>query len=440
MSPVGRIVAIVLVAVIAITGIAVVALGLSGAAGIGARPSASADASASTTDRATDRPSPTGPTPTGSADEAALVRTLREIEEQVVAIRGLEPADIGDPDIITRAELADELQALFDADYPPEERERDNHVLRALGLLRADEDVAALQLELLGEQVLGFYDDVERRMVVVTDSGLDAEAKLTYAHEYTHALQDAAFGLDSLETDAEGEDDRSLARTSLIEGDATVTMLAWALAHLSPEELMEIGGGAVVPETGDVPAWMLNQLQFPYTTGLSWVGAIAGDPLSPDFTAVDAAYDDPPASTEQILDPTLEAWRTREAPLDVAVPPFAAELGADWEAIETTSLGEAMIGIILEYFGTDRATALDAAGGWGGDEVVVAIGPDDAFAVGWRLRWDTAADAEEFVAAYEPASGDLPFVVEIRSVADDEVLVVHGSSEDVARRVADAAD
>ena len=40
-------------------------------------------------------------------------------------------------------------------------------------------------------------------MVVVTDAGLTAEARVTYAHEYTHALQDAAFGIDSLDLDAE---------------------------------------------------------------------------------------------------------------------------------------------------------------------------------------------------------------------------------------------
>src|SRR5690606_32167967 len=111
---------------------------------------------------------------------------------------------------ITRAELADEFQRLFDEEYPPEERERDNLTLRALGLIEPDQDVAELQLQLYGEQVLGFYDDVEKRMVVVTDRGLDPAAKLTYAHEYAHALQDAAFGLDSLDREAVGEDDRLL--------------------------------------------------------------------------------------------------------------------------------------------------------------------------------------------------------------------------------------
>ena len=439
MSASQRVVAIV-VAVLVVAGIAVIGLSAAGVQ-IGGRP----DGSPSPTPSPATSASPSvDAQPTSSAepstpDEEEIVATLREIETQVIAIRGLEAADIGDPEIITRAELADELQALFDEDYPPEERDRDNRVLRALGLLDADDDVAELQLELLGQQVLGFYDDVDRRMVVVTDAGLNAEAKLTYAHEYTHALQDAAFGLDGLETDADGEDDRSLARTALIEGDATVTMLAWALAHLSPEELLELGG-TPIPDTSGIPGWMVNQLQFPYTAGQGWVGALAGDPLQPDFTEVDAAYADPPDSTEQILDPTLEAWTQREAPLEVTVPEFASQLGPGWEAIEETPIGEAVIGIILEYLGIDRATAGDASDGWGGDRAVIASGPDDAFAVAWRVRWDTPEDADAFEAAYTAVAADLPFPAIVRRLAGDEVLVVHGSTDEILRRVTDATD
>ena len=70
-------------------------------------------------------------------------------------------------------------------------------------------------------------------MVVVSDAGLDVEARITYAHEYTHALQDAAFGPDALDTDTPGDDDGDLARLSMIEGDAPLTMLAWMLQNLS---------------------------------------------------------------------------------------------------------------------------------------------------------------------------------------------------------------
>ena len=371
------------------------------------------------------------------SEEADVRATLAEIEEQVIAIRGLEAADIGPPDVITRAELGEELQQLFDEQYPAEERERDNLSLRAMGLLGPEEDVAELQLQLLGDQVLGFYDDVEKRMVVVSDAGLNAEAKLTYAHEYTHALQDAAFGLDSLETDAVGEDDRGLARTALIEGDATVAMLAWAFAHLSQEELLEIGTGAQLPDTTGIPSWMVNQLQFPYTAGQLWAGALTRDPLDPDFSAIDDAYADPPDSTEQIIE--LEAWQEREAPVEVEAVDLAEVLGEGWEEVDATPVGQASIEIFLEHFGVTPPVATAAARGWGGDRVVIATGPDGDFALAWRLAWDGAADAGEFVEAYATVVDELPFPAVVQEV-DGEALVVHASTEELLGQVLEATD
>ena len=371
-------------------------------------------------------------------DDEELLAQLAEIEAQVIAIRGLEAADIGPPDIITRAELGDELQELFDEEYPPEEREKDNLALRALGLLTEEQDVAELQLQLLGDQVLGFYDDVDKRMVVVTDAGLDVAAMVTYAHEYTHALQDAAFGLDSLETDAEGQDDRSLARTALIEGDATVTMVAWAIENLSQEELVEIGT-TPVPSMEGIPSWMVNQLQWPYTAGQVWVSSLAGgNPLRPQFAELNAAYADPPDSTEQIIH--LDKWESREAPVDVEVPDLATVLGDGWEEVDDTPMGEATISFILEHFGANRDAAASAADGWGGDRVQIATGPDGAFAVAWRSAWDTAEDATEFASAYEAVIGQLPFPAVGISPSADEVLIVHASDDTILRQVIDAAD
>ena len=440
MSGTQRIVAL-LVAVLVIAGVAILALdltetGVGGAPRDGsARPSAEGSPTAGPTASSAESVSPSA-VPSAPDDEEILA-LLTEIEEEVIAIRGLPAAEIGPADIITRAELGAELQAIFDEEYPPEDRERDNRALRALGLLGADEDVADLQLELLGDSVLGFYDDVDQRMVVVSDAGLNTEAKLTYAHEYTHALQDAAFGLDSLETDAVGEDDRSLARTALIEGDATTTMLAWAIEHLTPEELLELGA-TPIPDTSGIPSWMVRQLEFPYTAGQLWVGGLVGDPLAPDFDPVDAAYADPPDSTEQVVDP--EAWEAREAPIPVETVDLAAALGDGWEEVDATPIGQAAIEITLGHFGVAAAEARDAAAGWGGDRAAIAAGPDEAFAVVWRLAWDSDADADEFVTAYEQVIEELPFPATVREVSPGEVLVVHGSDDDVLDRAAGAAD
>ena len=442
MSAPQRIVA-ALVLLIVVLAAAVLALGAAGVP-IGLGPDAGADASAEVLPSAESsaQPSVSSPEPSAEATAAGDAQVLAElaaIEEQVISIRGLEAADIGPADLITRAELGEELQAIFDEQYPPDERERDNRALRALGLLTADEDVAELQLQLLGDQVLGFYDPIEDRMVVVTDTGLDAAAKLAYAHEYTHALQDAAYDPPHFDPDADLEDDETLALTSLTEGDATVTMFAWAFEHLSQEELIEIGAGQQLPDTSGIPSWMVNQLLFPYTTGQVWASSLTGqNPLAPDFDEIDAAYADPPDSTEQIIH--LDAWEPREEPEAVEVPDLVAMLGDGWEEVDDTPIGEASIGFLLEHFGIERSVANGAAAGWGGDRVRIATGPDGAFAVAWRLAWDTPEDAAAFLDSYESVVEDLPFPALVSAVGADEVLVVHASDDVVLRQVAGASD
>ena len=414
----------------ALLGVAIVAVLALRAAGV---PIAVGDASPSLAPS----PSPAdGESPTAQPTEVPdLAAAFREIEQQMIEIRGLPAADIGPAEVISREQLMDELKALFDADYPPEEREADNVSLRAFGLLGPDEDAYELQLRLLGDQVLGFYDDVEKRMVVVSDAGLDANAKLTYAHEYVHALQDAAFGIDSLERDVPGEDDRGLARTALLEGDATLAMLLWAFQHLAPDELAEIGQ-TPIPDTHGVPDWMVSLLSFPYDQGAQWVQLVWGETQS--FESVDAVYADPPTSTAQIIH-YQDKWATRADPAEIAVPDLATGLGTGWREVDTSPMGEAMIGILLEHFGVPSAEADVAADGWAGDRYVVAIGPDDALAVVWRLRWDRSTDADEFADAYPAALDALPFPARLVGVSATEQLVVHASSDellDAAIRIA----
>ncbi|MDQ3691418.1 MAG: hypothetical protein M3406_15595 [Chloroflexota bacterium] len=443
MSAAHRLVAI-LVTLIVVAGLAVLGLKATGSA-IGLGPEVSPPPEVGPTVDATASAEPSGsalPSPSvqpSVPSEAEAQEILVEIEEQVIAIRGLEAAGIGPAEIITRAELADELQQLFDEQYPPAERERDNLSLRALGLLEPDQDIVELQLQLLGDQVLGFYDDTDKRMVVVSDAGLDVEARITYAHEYTHALQDAAFGLDSLEIDAVGEDDRSLARTALIEGDATVTMLSWMLQHLGQEEILEYFSSAQLPDTTGIPGWMVAQLAFPYEAGLTWTTALAGgDPTNPEFAEIDAAYDDPPKSTEQIID--LDAWQAREEPTDVSAPDLAAALGDGWREVDATPIGQASISIMLEYLGVAAADADEAAAGWGGDRAVIVTGPDEAFAVAWLLAWDSDDDAAEFLAAYETVVDTLGFPASVSGLPSGEILVTHASSQDLLVQTVDAAD
>jgi hypothetical protein len=424
MTPIQRLAA---AAVALLTVVMVLVLGLrSAGAPIGIGPSVSASPS----QRSTASASASAPASPSASSQASPVSAqdveaaLASIEAQVQQIRGLPPAEIGPAQIINRDQLAAELRALFDAEYPQPQRDADNITLRSLGLLRANQDAAQLQLRLLGDQVLGFYDNRKKRMVVVSDSGLSAEARITYAHEYTHALQDAAFTLKKLQTDAVGEDDRSLARTALVEGDATQTMFLWALAgNLNPEELAQLGAGPP-PDTGDAPSWMVSLLRFPYTAGLEWVGRVYQDG---GFNAVDAAFSDPPSSTEQVIH--YDKWVAREKPTAVTVPDLAPALGNGWKRVASSPQGEAMMRVMLQFFGVSQADAERAVAGWGGDRVAVYAGPGASFSLAWRLAWDSPTDAREFADAYARVIDKLPFPARLVSLSATEQLIVHASSD-----------
>ena len=103
---------------------------------------------------------------------------------------------------------------------------------------------------------------------------------------------------------------------------------------------------------------------------------------------MDAAYDQPPASTEQVLHP--EIYVSGEQPAEVADPDVAALLVSGWTSVESSTVGEAMLGIWLGAQGVSQSDADVAAAGWGGDRLSVASGPNDEWGMAWRIDWDTA--------------------------------------------------
>jgi hypothetical protein len=424
----------VAVAILSVLIVAVLVLQLTGGSrATGAGPSPSESARPTQPSSSGNASASVEPSASGAQDAQAV---FSRIQQQVEQIRELPPAGIGPAEIIGRAQLEKELADQFAEDYPKEQQDADNVTLRALGLLKPDQDVAKLQLQLLQGQVIGFYDDKTRRMVVVSEAGVNGEAKITYAHEYTHALQDHSFGLAKLGLDDEqAEDDQAMARLALVEGDATYTMLLWATTGgLTQQELQGIVA-TPQPDITGIPGWMVQQLTFSYTAGMNFVSALYQRDNS--FTDVDAAFrSKPPVSTEQVIHP--DKYFANEGPMQVARPDPAAALGAGWKNVESTSLGEAMIGITLQSWGAGGAGAT-AAFGWGGDQLTAASGPNGAFAVAWRLKWDSAQDATEFASAYASVHGSLPVAARLVQVSGTEQLVLQASSAELVSRLAAGA-
>jgi hypothetical protein len=180
---------------------------------------------------------------------------------------------------------------------------------------------------------------------------------------------------------------------------------------------------------------MVKQLNFPYLAGSSWVSGLWS---SGGWDAVDAAYEQPPASTEQVLH--MEKYVSDERPVDVADPDVAALLGDGWELVESSTVGEAMLGIWLGAMGVSQEDADSAAAGWGGDRLSVAQGPGEQWAMAWRIGWDTPAEADQFQEAYGEVTTELPFPTRATRASNGDTLILHASSAAMLDRMTAGLD
>jgi len=376
------------------------------------------------------------PSPTTPPDPAAI---YADIEPQVVEIRGLTPKASVEPQLLDSAGLKKLVTSSFAKDNPPEIIAANGRLLKMLGLLDPAASLGDLYVELLGSQVAGLYNPDDKRLYVVSRSGaIGPTEKVTFSHEYTHALQDQNFNLKGLALDEIGQGDRALARLSLVEGDATLLMSYWATAHLSQAETFQMLGESLNPDATkiltDMPAVLRESLLFPYTSGLQFVQGLQ---IAGGWKAVNDAFAKLPASTEQILHP--DKYAAGEPPVAVALPSdLATRLGAGWKVGLEDTLGEFSLKVWLANAGGGKgaSTATAASAGWGGDRVMLLDGPDGATAVAISTTWDTPADAAEFATAAGIVVDGLanPGGV-LAPVGGKSVTVVIASSADLVGRV-----
>jgi hypothetical protein len=335
----------------------------------------------------------------GSGDLQAV---YAEINEQVRAMRGLEEKTPIEPTIVSPEEITEVIRTSFDEDYPPDEVAADERLYHGLGLLAKDKKLKDVYIDLLESQVAGLYDPIRKKLYVVSKGGdVGPVEKVYYSHEYDHALQDQNFDLDAITDGLQDETDELLARQALVEGDAYVLMTYWLQQNLTPEELTEVIRASADPEAQQalnrIPPIVQAQLLFSALQGTQFVGGIQ---MSGDWTAVDAAFSDPPQSTEQILHP--EKFSAREVPIKVDLPDdLATKMGSGWSVVDEDTMGEHQTAI---WLGSGSiAAADDASAGWGGDRITILGGPNDAWAIAWHTVWDSDDDAAEFEVTAEAA-------------------------------------
>jgi len=338
---------------------------------------------------------------------ADVAAQMDQIQNEVSQLRGLKQPPSVQRALLTVDQLREQVKSNFFKDYKPDEVADDVRVLSSFGLLAPGYDLYDLYLNLYTEQIAGYYDLDSHEMFVVLDQGFQGPQRSTYAHEFTHVLQDydhnVRQGLRYTEEYCKTDSEYCAAIQSLIEGDASITEQAWLYNYGTDQDRSEIDKyyqDVPLSVYDSAPPFLKEDFVFPYRQGVDFVLTLFENG---GFTRVDQAYADPPTSTEQILHPDRYP---DDKPVTVTLPDLSSTLGRDLRELDKGVMGEWYTYLILGHgvqsaFQLPDDQAKSASDGWGGD----------AYAVYWDETagkpvvalytvWDTADDAAQFATAF----------------------------------------
>jgi hypothetical protein len=293
--------------------------------------------------------------------------------------------------------MTDGVDAMSDTAFDEAAFRAEVRGLELIGLLDAGTiETPSDVVDATVDDLLAYYF-LPTREVVIIDRGEpvdDLDANAVLAHEFVHALQDrrhdlASFG-EALDSDG------SLARSSLIEGEATLYQYVMYFAYLgndvravnfraffadltrfASERTLEVGSPALTADS-----------IFPYTFGTRFAGQhwlVGGS------AAVEALYAAPPRSSWEVLGgdaaTEIEAFAQAPAPL-AGYSAVSDDVAGAWVSV-------AMLAG-LPGAGDVAAELPELASRWRGDRMWIYDSPEAGVATLWAIEWSSADAAQRF--------------------------------------------
>lgn len=316
-------------------------------------------------------------------NERRIARMLRK----VTAARGLTSTRDVPGVTLARDKLLARVREHVAREVPKQAILHEGLVLQLLGFIPTHFDYEAQTFALLEAQLAGYYEPADHSMYMAADLDED-NADATLAHELVHALQDQHWDLAKRGKYEPGHGDAQSSESALAEGDATSAMmdvLMTGTGHTAvdlPEDIFtqQVMTSMATGPGKDAPHAMRASLVAPYVDGTRFVNALR---KKGGWPAVDAAWNNPPITSEQILH--LDKYEAHEPPFPVSTP-TAAPLGAAWKVAEQDTYGELGLRLALaEWTTEDHASAVAAH--WGGDRGAL-FQNGDSWAFGWKIVYD----------------------------------------------------
>ncbi|MBX3132510.1 MAG: hypothetical protein KF689_03840 [Gemmatimonadaceae bacterium] len=291
-----------------------------------------------------------------------------------------------------RDEVREFLERQFAEQLSPLELAGIETAYKRFGMIPDTMDLRAFLLDLLTEQVAGYYDP-ETRVLYVVKGGSPDIIGVTISHELVHALQHMHFPLDTTRA-LKGDNDRQVALQAMVEGQAVYEQMTMMLG--GSDFGLRLPGGwdqvrevirseqASMPKFASAPTVLQETLLFPYIAGAEFIRQFKR------ARPGQVPYAPPPSSTEQILHPEKYLDSLPDLPTRVTLgPPRGASL------LHEDNFGEFETRLFLYEHLRDVGGSAAGAAGWDGDryQVVQVAG---GTGVVWITVWDDAVEAADF--------------------------------------------
>ena len=379
-------------------------------------------------------PEPVGPaTPQAEhhltkAEADELFKSIDQILEFVSKDTGLAIKHPVKRQLATREFVVKYLEQRMREDKDQIKLERSEATLKKFRLLPKDFNLRPFLVEMLKEQVAGFYDPKTQTMYLL--DWVEPEAQKTVlAHELTHALQDQNFGMEKwMEAGEEPKniqeemerDERRGAREAVLEGQGMIAMIDYMMAPQKTKvtdapqlvEAMRAGmeaGDPGSPTFSKAPLFLREIMVFPYSDGMNFeVQVLLKRGAAGGFEGV---LKNPPTTTRNIMEP--QSYLANEPMPQIKVAELDGLLGKAWQRWDYGYMGEYDVALLMKQW-YDAKTADEISPAWRGGYYISyrrndrkapadsRIGSEE-LAMTYISKWSTPDAARQFAKLYSNA-------------------------------------
>ena len=276
--------------------------------------------------------------------------------------------------------------------------------LKKFGFVPQDFDLKKTEVDLLTEQSAAFYDYHKKKLYISDWAPKDMREE-ALVHELSHALADQNFHLERFIKKGGDDDDLSMAREAVMEGQAT-----WLMSEAearksgqtlkgSPAAVEEMShamdsGGKDYPVFDSTPMYLRRTLVFPYTQGMLFQNAVVEKMGQAAFAEV---FRHAPVSTQQILHP--EKYFAHVVPTRPPLPHFSG--GHGYKQLAWGTIGELDHALLIEQY-VDKEHAEEIAQHWrGGVYALEENKKEKRVVLEYSVEWENAQWARRFFDTYQ---------------------------------------